>query len=110
MKGATTMTITQKRATLYREWLLATLGNDEDYYHSTLMCGIPDGDDEETVMTDLKDGFYDDDIDDTIEVYTRAKKRYAKGGYYVNRKLFNNEDEALQAAGYAIPERIYKHR
>jgi hypothetical protein len=102
------MTITQKRATLYREWLLATLGNHENYYYSTIVYGIPDGDDQETVLDDLKQGFYDDDIDDTIEVYTRAKKKYAKHGYYVNRKTYTNEDEALQAAGYEIPERIYK--
>ncbi len=102
------MTITQKRAKLYREWLLATLANDENYYYSTIVCGIPDGDDEETVMEDLKYGFYDDDIDETIEVYTRAKKRYAKHGYYVNRHLIDNEEEALKEAGYTIPERIYK--
>jgi hypothetical protein len=104
------MTITQKRACLYREWLLATLANDEMYYCSTLALGIPDGDDEETVLDDLKDGFYDDDIDETIGVYLWAKKRYAKHGYYVNEKLFFTEDEALESAGYTIPDRIYKHR
>jgi hypothetical protein len=104
------MTITQKRATLYREWLLATLCNDENYYYSTIACGIPDGDEEETVMEDLREGFYDDDIDETIDVYLRAKRRYAKHGYYVNRQIFDNEDEAIKAAGYEIPERIYKHR
>lgn len=104
------MTITQKRATLYREWLLATLGNHENYYYSTIVCGIPDGDDEQTVIEDLKSGFYDDDIDDTIDVYTRAKRRYGKDGYYVNRRLIFDEGEALEAAGCAIPERIYKTR
>ena len=50
-------TITMKRAELFREWLLATMANDEAYYCSTLMCGIPDGDNEETVMEDLQNGF-----------------------------------------------------
>ena len=104
------MTITQKRATLFREWLLATLANDERYYCSTLALGIPDGDDAETVLEDLRDGFYDDDIEETIEVYTRAKDRYAKHGFYVNRKLFYTEDEAIKESGYTIPERIYMHR
>lgn len=109
-KGITSMTITQKRATLFREWILATLANDERYYFSTLSLGIPDGDDEETVLEDISTGFYDDDIDETIEVYTRAKARYAKHGFYVNRKLFFNEEEALNESGYTIQDRIYKHK
>ena len=44
-------TITQKRATLYREWLLATLANDERYYCSTLTMGVPDGDTQEMVVS-----------------------------------------------------------
>jgi hypothetical protein len=108
------MTIAQKRATLYREWILATLGNHENYYYSTIVCGIPDGDDEQTVMEDLKDGFYDDDIDFTIEVYTRAKARYAKHGYFINRQVgtVTTEEEAIKAyesiTGKTLPERIYK--
>lgn len=102
-------TIAQKRSQLYREWLLATLSNDEAYYNSTLMMGIPDGDDEDTVKEDLISGFYDDDIDETIEIYLSAKKRYGKGGYWVDERVVMDEDEALELAGYAIPERIYKN-
>jgi len=103
-------TITMKRAELFREWLLATLANDEGYYCSTLMCGIPDGDDEETVMADLQDGFYDDDIDDTIEVYLRAKKHHGGAGYFVNGIIYHDEYMALYEAGYEPPTRIYmKH-
>ena len=104
------MTIAQKRSQLFREWLLATLGNDESYYCSTLALGIPDGDDEETVMEDLKDGFYDEDIDEMIDVYLRAKRRYAKHGYYVKHQLVFTEEEALKLAGHEVPERIYKKR
>ena len=77
-------TIAVKRAELFREWVLATLANNEEYYFSTLSLGIPDGESEDMVMDDLMSGFYDDDIDDTLEVYSRAKSRYSKDGYYVN--------------------------
>ena len=100
------MTITQKRATLFREWILANLGNHENYYYSTICMGIPDGDDEQTVKEDITAGYYDDDIDETIDVYTQAKKRYAKYGYYIDGKVVNTEAEAL--AGFTIPTRIYK--
>lgn len=103
-------TITMKRADLYREWLLAILANDERYYIRTLALGIPDGDDEETVMADLQDGVYDDDIDDTIEVYLSAKRSYSGAGYYVGHVVYYDENAALEAAGYTIPSKIYmKH-
>ena len=101
-------TIAVKRAELFREWVLATLANNEEYYFSTLYLGIPDGEDEDMVMDDLMSGFYDDDIDDTLEVYSRAKSRYGKDGYYVNNKLYDNETDALTAYGRTIPKRIYK--
>ena len=101
-------TIAVKRAELFREWVLATLANNEEYYFSTLSLGIPDGEDEDMVMDDLMSGFYDDDIDDTLEVYSRSKSRYGKDGYYVNDKLYYNEADALTAYGRTIPERIYK--
>lgn len=103
-------TITQKRATLYREWLLATLCNDERYYCCTLVEGIPDGDDIDTVFSDLEDGFYDDYLDEMIDLYLRAKKQFSESGWYVNEQLFFDERKAIEAAGYAIPERIYKKR
>ena len=101
-------TIAVKRAELFREWVLATLANNEEYYFSTLSLGIPDGDSEDVVMEDLMSGFYDDDIDDTLEVYSRAKSRYGRAGYYVNCKLYYNETDALTAYGCSIPKRIYK--
>ena len=101
-------TIAVKRAELFREWVLATLANNEEYYFSTLSLGIPDGEDEDMVMDDLMSGFYDDDIDDTLEVYSRAKARYGKDGYYVNGNLYDNETDALKAYGCSIPERIHK--
>ncbi len=107
-------TITQKRATLFREWLLATLGNDERYYCCTLFEGIPDGDGIETVLDDLSDGFYDDYLDEMIDLYLRAKKRYAESGWYANGQLIFDEAEALvqglKGTGYEPPERIYKNR
>ncbi len=102
-------TIAEKRATLYREWQLAKLANDESYYDYTLALGIPDGDTEEDVLWDLEGGWYDDDIDDTIAVYERAKKHYGEGGYYVREEVIMDEDTALYEAGYGdLPKRIYK--
>ena len=101
-------TIAVKRAELFREWVLATLANNEEYYFSTLSLGIPDGESEDIVFEDLMFGEYDDDIDDTLEVYSRAKSRYGKDGYYVNGKLYDNETDALKAYGRTIPERIHK--
>ena len=101
-------TIAVKRAELFREWVLATLANNEEYYFSTLYLGIPDREDEDMVMDDLMSGFYDDDIDDALEVYSRAKSRYGNAGYYVNSKLYDNETDALTAYGCTIPERIHK--
>ena len=101
-------TIAVKRAELFREWVLATLANNEEYYMSTLSLGIPDGDSEDVVFEDLMFGEYDDDIDEMLEVYSRAKSRYGKAGYYVNDKLYYNETDALTAYGRTIPERIHK--
>ena len=100
--------ITVKRAELFREWVLATLANNEEYYSSTLSLGIPDGEDEDMVMDDLECGFYDDDIDEMLEVYSRAKSRYGSAGYYVNGKLYYDETDALKAYGHKIPEHIFK--
>lgn len=60
-------TIGVKRGETLKEWLSACFGNTEGYYTATLWEGIPDGDDIPTVLEDLQDGFYDDDIDDTID-------------------------------------------
>ena len=101
-------TIAVNRAELFREWVLATLANNEEYYFSTLSLGIPDGEDEDMVMADLMRGFYDDDIDEMLEVYSIAKSLYGKDGYYVHGKLYYDETDALTAYGRTIPKRIYK--
>lgn len=102
-------TIAEKRAILYREWQLAKLANDGCYYNYTLALGIPDEDTDEDVLWDLEAGWYDDDIDETINVYLEAKKHYGEGGYYVREKVIMDEDKALYEANYEnIPKRIYK--
>ena len=102
-------TIADKRAQLYREWFLATLSNDENYYFGTLALGVPDGDTEQDLLWDLEGGWYDKDIDDTINVYLNAKKCYGEGGYFVNGEVIMDEDMALYEAGYNdLPKKIYK--
>lgn len=101
-------TIAVKRAELLREWMFAKFANDEHYYYSTLMMGIPDGDSLSTVLEDLQDGFYDHDIDKTINVYLRAKKAYSEHGYYYNGNVYHNGLDCLDAAGYELPEKITK--
>lgn len=102
-------TIAEKRAILYREWKLAKLANDECYYNYTSAFGIPDEDTDEDVLWDLEAGWYDDNIDETINVYLNAKKHYGEGGYYVREEVIMDEDVALYEAGYGdLPQRIYK--
>ena len=84
--------IAEKRAALYNEWKLAKIGNHEGYYMATIVMGIPDGDTDQVVSDDLKDGFYDDDILDTIKVYRRARGRYDCYGYYADKKVLCFED------------------
>ena len=104
-----TKTIAEKRAILYREWQLAKLANDECYYDYTLALGIPDGDEDEDALWDLEAGWYDDDIDETINVYLEAKKHYGEGGYYVRDMVIMDENTALYEAGYKdLPQRSYK--
>ena len=56
------MTITEKRAKLFKEWTLATMANDERYYLRTLALGIPDGTTSEEAFYDIEHGEYDEDI------------------------------------------------
>lgn len=109
------MTITEKRAELYKEWRLAIYANDGDYYNATLALGIPDGDTPETVLEDLQEGFYDDDIMETIGLYKWAKKRYSGGGWYFTFDLLVIEDEAealkhIEEVEGKLPARIYKNK
>ncbi len=101
-------TIAVKRAELLKEWMFAIFANDEHYYYDTLMMGIADGTPLLTVLKDLQDGFYDDDIDETIDVYLRAKRMYGKSGYYHNGNVYRNGLDCLDAAGYKLPEKITK--
>lgn len=93
--------IAEKRAQLYKEWILATLGNDENYYFSTLYTGIPDGDSEEEVLEAITEGAYDYDLDNMLAMYNRVKNRYKKSGWYVGKEVVYDEEEALRKAGYA---------
>lgn len=103
-----TKQITIKRAELLREWLLACSANDEQYYESTLVDCVPDGDDLQTVLDDLQDGFYDDNIDYMLSVYEAARRRYGKHGWYVSGVLYMDENETLAAMDVTVPEKIYK--
>lgn len=102
--------IKQKREKLFREWVLALYGNNEEYYYSTLGCGIPDGDSVEDVCNDLLDGFYDEDIDFTLFVYETAKESYARDGYYVRGNVYK-EDDAWHIISSMLKEKhpeVYK--
>ena len=102
-------TIAVKRAELLKEWVLAQFGNNENYYYSTLLTGIPDGDTSETVIEDLQDGFYDDDIDDVLDMYRRVRERYGKDGYYYRGRLYDNAESLFAAIGVKLPEKITKN-
>lgn len=103
------MRITEKRATVWNEWLLARLGNNENYYYSTLYTGIPDGDDNSTVMEDLQESFYDDDLDDMIEMYQRIRKKYEKDGFYFDKKVHTLEETIDYIKSLGLwKEKIYK--
>lgn len=101
-------TIAVKRAELLKEWVLAQNGNNENYYYSTLFTGIPDGDTMETVIEDLQDGFYDNDIDDRLDMYRRVRERYEKDGYYYRERLYDDAESLLSAIGLKSLEKITK--
>lgn len=102
------MTVTMKRALLLKEYELALYANDGFYYDFTLMYGIPDGEDFRSVLVDLENGDYDDDIDDMLDLYKRAREYYGKAGYYIDGKLIYDVQLALNAMPFEFPERIYK--
>lgn len=96
------LTIAEKRAQLYKEWILATLSNDENYYFSTLYTGIPDGDTEEEVLEAIKEGVYDYDLDNMLAMYNRVKNRYKKSGWYVEKEVIYDEEKVLEKAGSGL--------
>lgn len=103
-------TIAVKRSELLREWILAQYGNNENYYYSTLSTGIADGETMESVLNDLQDGFYDDDINETLDMYSMARKRYGKDGYYFNGVLYETPEQLFSCLGIVIPDRILKNK
>lgn len=108
------MTITEKRAVLFRAWQLVMHANDDGYYYDTLYTGIPDGDTIETVLSDLRDGSYDDDIDEMLKMYNKNLIRAAwDGGFYIGGIVYYSEEEvvkALKATGFCFPTRIYRDK
>lgn len=102
------MTITEKRAKLYREWLLATMANDERYYLITLALGIPDGTTKFDAFYDIQHGDYDEDIDDLIGLYEESSVRYGGAGYIIDGHLSFPGDENYKRLMHMLPERIYK--
>ena len=109
--------ISVKRAELLYEWLSAIYANDTRYYESTLALGIPDGNTPDMVLADLQCGEYDDDIDELLAVYRKARKLYGGAGYYYSGngpdgaplrygKLFMDSRQCLAFAGYKLPDRL----
>lgn len=98
------ITIPEKRANVFNEWKLACYANNEDYYMATLWTGIPDGDTTETVLDDLHDGLYDDDLDDMIAMYRRLRKRYEKDGFYIKGNVYDTNKATL----YLMSKDIWK--
>ena len=88
---------------------MAQFGNNENYYYSTLLTGIPDGDTSETVIKDLRDGFYDDGMDDVLDMYRRVRERYEKDGYYYRGQLYDDAESLLAVIGVKLPEKITKN-
>ena len=104
---------TEKRAELYKEWRLAIYANDGNYYTRTLWTGIPDGDDEVTVLSDLQDGFYDEELEEMINLYDRAKSKYGEAGWYIGDDVHYGEADAIKAIEKLegkLPKRIYKNK
>lgn len=102
------MTITEKRAKLFKEWTLATMANDERYYFRTLALGIPDGTTEEEAFYDIQHGEYDVDIDNMIGLYEESRARYSRSGYIIDGHLSFPGDDNYKRLMHTLPERIYK--
>ena len=102
------MTITEKRAKLFKEWTLATMANDERYYLRTLALGIPDGTTAEDAFYDIEHGEYDEDIDDMIYLYEESRVRYGGAGYIIDGHLSLQGDANYKWLMRTLPGRIYK--
>ena len=106
--GDKTMTITEKRAKLFKEWTLATMANDERYYLRTLALGIPDGTTSEEAFYDIEHGEYDEDIDDMIFVYEKSRWLFGAAGYIIDGHLSLPGDANYKRLLGTLPVRIYK--
>ena len=104
------MTITEKRAKLFKEWTLATMANDERYYLRTLTRGIPDGNTPETTLQEICQGEYDRYIDNLIGLYEESRCRYGGAGYVIDGVLSFPWDPQYKRLMYTLPARIYKHK
>ena len=102
------MTITEKRAKLFKEWTLATMANDERYYIRTLALGIPDGTTEEEAFYDIQHGEYDKYIDEMIGLYEKCRVRYGGAGYIIDGHLSFPGDDNYKRLMCKLPGRIYK--
>lgn len=102
------MTITEKRAKLFKEWILATIANDESYYLRTLALGIPDGTSKGEAFYDIQHGDYDEDIDDMNGLYEESRALYGKSGYIIDGHLSFKDDDNYKRLMRILPERIYK--
>lgn len=106
-------TITQKRAELYKLYVIARCGNDERMYTETLSLGIPDGETIVSAYTDICFGDYDENIDETIELYKRVISIYQKYGFTIDGKnvIYSVGDliERIQSeTDIVFPDKIYK--
>lgn len=105
------MTITQKRAELWKNYLLCRHLNNEEGYYRTLYTGIPDNS-IENVYDEIIHGEYDEELDEFIRYYDAIITHYSPHGYYVyglgltysKQKVLS----ALEEKGIAIPDKIRK--
>ena len=102
------MRITEKRAKLFKEWMLATMANDERYYLRTLAIGIPDGTTAEDAFYDIQHGEYDEDINEMIGLYEESRVRYGGAGYIIDGHLSFPCDDNYKRLMYMLPRLIYK--
>lgn len=102
----------EKRAKLYREWHLANLADDENYYQAARYVRIApnasDDDelDDDAVMAHLASGELDDQLDGLLGMFQFCHGMFWRYGWTVNGKHYRDPDQALDAAGIHIPRRI----
>lgn len=107
------MTITEKRALLWKYYLLVRHLNNEEGYYRTLIIGIPDNS-IENVYDEIIHGDYDIELNELIQYYDAIITSYSPDGYYVHGigKTYCKQKvlHALEEAGLEIPDKIRKVR